>query len=111
MPETSREDDLALRLLKTIRDIAKAWPPSDDALLTGALAAIGTAADEAVTAYWRQQNGLPVPDLRPEALEFAHACRWPDSRVDLARLCDEYSRRMASGVASPVARTSSESRC
>jgi hypothetical protein len=25
-----------------------------------------------------------------EALEFAHSCRWPDSRVDLSRLVDEF---------------------
>jgi hypothetical protein len=28
----------------------------------------------------------------PEALEFAHSCRWPDSRVDLARLLDDFAQ-------------------
>lgn len=32
-------------------------------------------------------------DPSPEALEFAHSCRWPDSRVDLARLLDDFSRK------------------
>ena len=36
-----------------------------------------------------------VYEISEPALEFAHECAWPDNRVELARLLDQFSARRA----------------